>query len=172
MLFVGTLNHPPNADAVRELVTSIVPRVRAVLPPAHLVVVGRKATPDLRDLIMAAEGVELVENAPELESHYRAARCAVMPIRTGGGSRLKVYEALGHGLPVIGTVRALSGIVLPHDVAITAESEEELVTTTLRVLTDESLAAGLSAAGRDYFLRELSWEHAAAPLLRLIEELT
>lgn len=171
MLFVGTLNHPPNTAAVRELATRILPRVRAAVPASSLVVVGRNATSDVRDVIAASDGVELIENAPQLDPHYQAARCAVMPIRSGGGSRLKVYEALAHGLPVVGTERALSGIVLPDGVAITANSEDELVAAVVRVLTDDPLAASLSTAGRDCFVRQLSWEHAAEPLLNLIDDL-
>lgn len=170
MLFVGTLNHPPNVDAVRELATRIVPRVRAALPGAHLEVVGRKATSDVRAVVAAADGVELVEDAPELDEHYGNARCAVMPIRTGGGSRLKVYEALGHGLPVVGTSRALSGIELPEGVALTADSEDEFVALVLRVLTDDALADGLSKAARNYFVSALSWERAAESLLELIAQ--
>jgi glycosyltransferase involved in cell wall biosynthesis len=171
MLFVGTLDHPPNVQAVLELAGRIVPRVRAELPEARLVVIGRRPTPETRAAIAVAEGVELVEDAPDLEERYRASRCVPMPIRTGGGSRLKVYEALAYGVPVVGTTRALSGIVLPHDVAITADDEDGMVTAVLRVLTDEALAARLSAAARDYFLSALSWEHAAGPLLKLIDDL-
>lgn len=171
MLFVGTLNHPPNVHAVHELATRIVPQVRATLPAARLTVVGRKASPDVRAVLAAADGVELIEDAPELDTHYRAARCTVMPIRTGGGSRLKVYEALGYGLPVIGTTQALSGIELPDDAAITADSEHAMVRAVVRVLTEDRLAADLSAAARECFVRELSWEHAAEPLLTLIAEL-
>jgi glycosyltransferase involved in cell wall biosynthesis len=172
VLFVGTLDHPPNVETVTELVNCVMPAVRAEVPGATLRVVGRQPIDAVRSLLASTPWVEFVEDAPTLDVHYLSARCVVLPMRTGGGSRLKVYEALAYGVPIVGTTRALSGADVAPDAAIRANSDSDQVAATIRVLTDDELAANVGAAARSYFLDRLTWDRAARPLLTLIDDLS
>jgi glycosyltransferase involved in cell wall biosynthesis len=172
VLFVGTLDFPPNVEAVTELVTRVMPLVREQLPDAVVRVVGRNPTPAVRSLLARTSWVTFTEDAPSVEGHYRSARCVILPIRSGGGSRLKVYEALSYAVPIIGTSRAFSGIPVGDHAVILGETEDELAAGALRVLSDDEVAAKVGMAARALFVDRLSWEHAAVPLLDLIAELT
>lgn len=173
VLFVGTLDYPPNVDAVAELVATVLPTLRRTVPRARLVIVGRKPTPAVRELTRTSPGVELHENVPDLEPFYLGARCAVLPIRTGGGTKLKVYEALSYGIPVVATPSALSGVpVAQGSEALVAEKAEALADLAARLFEDDDLAAELGRAGRLAFDSRLSWKRAAQqPLDRVIREL-
>ena len=172
VLFVGTLDFPPNVEAVTELINGVMPRVRDHVPDALLRVVGRKPTAAVRSLLAGASWVDFAEDAPNVDVHYRQARCVILPIRSGGGSRLKVYEALAHGVPVVGTDRAFAGIPLEANAVVRAETVHDLVEGAVRLLTDDSFARDAGAAARAEFVDRLSWQHAGAPLLDLIEQLT
>jgi polysaccharide biosynthesis protein PslH len=107
VLFTGTFTHLPNRDAVNWLATEIVPALRARRPGAVLRVVGSAPPPEL--LALARPGVEVIADAPSLEPHLAAASVVVAPIRTGGGMRMKVLEALALGKAVATTPRGVEG---------------------------------------------------------------
>jgi glycosyltransferase involved in cell wall biosynthesis len=115
--------------------------------------------------------VELIEDAPDLEPYYRTARCVVLPIRSGGGSRLKVFEALAYGVPIVGTSRAVAGIPIGDGAIVRADDTEGLVSGAVAVLSDDDVAGRLGSMGRAVFLERLSWSQAAKPLLELLAEL-
>ena len=173
VLFVGTLDYPPNVQAVVELVEKVLPAVRRIRP-ARLVVVGRRPTPALRDLAAAHSWIDLHEDVPDLTPFYLRARCAVLPIRSGGGTKLKVYEALAYGIPLVCTPEAAAGVPVTaaEEVAV-ASATAELVQHTVTLLEDDVEAQRLGSRGRTAFVERLSWERAARRALQgLIEDLS
>jgi glycosyltransferase involved in cell wall biosynthesis len=170
VLFVGTLDFPPNVAAVTELVNGVLPRIRVRLPDTRLLVVGRRPTAAVRALAQGKDFVEVRADVEDVDPSYREARCTILPVRIAGGSRLKVYEALAYGLPVVGTAAALSGIEL-SEVAEGGETADQLAEAAIRILGDDSYAARLGAAGRSYFAEHLSWATSSGPLLALVAEL-
>jgi polysaccharide biosynthesis protein PslH len=107
ILFVGNFTHQPNRDAAAWLAGEIMPAVRARCPEARLRIVG--AAPPAAILDLAGPGVEVVADAPSVEPHLRAAAVVVAPVRTGGGMRMKVLEALAAGKAVVTTGRGAEG---------------------------------------------------------------
>lgn len=171
VLFVGTLDYGPNVAAVLELAETILPEVRRTVA-ARLRVVGRRAVPAIRDLAGRHTWLELVEDAPDLARHYRSARCVVLPIRSGGGTKLKAYEALSWGVPVVSTPEAVAGIDLVVGDVLLASAPDELAAHATSVLADDRVAAELGARARATFLARLSWETATCdPLDRVLRGL-
>lgn len=157
-LFVGTLDYPPNRAAAEELVGAVWPLVRAQVPQATLEVVGRRAPTELRSLVASTPGVTLREDIADLGPTYRAVRCVVLPIRSGGGSRLKVYEALAYGVPVVATPGAVSGGLEEAPGIRLADSSEDLAAHAVVVLQNDGVARALAVEGRRFFLEHLTWE--------------
>jgi hypothetical protein len=99
VLFVGTMNHAPNVDAMEWTLSQVWPRLAHRFPEAALRVVGRG---DMARLRAAAEGLPRVrfeQDAPDLDPHYAAARVAICPVSVGAGSKIKVLEAAAGGGP-------------------------------------------------------------------------
>lgn len=110
MLFVGHLGYPPNDDAVRNLVNSILPLVLRNNPEARLLIAGRSPHSDLRSLADKPH-VRLVENpGDDLAPLYAEADVAVIPLARGGGTRIKILEAMAYGVPVVATHKAAEGL--------------------------------------------------------------
>jgi glycosyltransferase involved in cell wall biosynthesis len=107
VLFVGNFTHPPNRDAARWLALEIMPLIRARQPEAELVIVGSSPTADVLEL--ARPGVKLCTDVASVDVFMEAAAVFVAPIRTGGGMRMKVLQALAHGKPVVTTPRGAEG---------------------------------------------------------------
>lgn len=108
LLFVGRLDYPPNLEAVTELVERHLPVLRREFPGVTIRVVGedsRGATEGLR-----REGVEFLGRVSDLLPHYAASDAAYIPLRSGGGTRIKILEAFSIGLPVASTAVGAEGL--------------------------------------------------------------
>lgn len=112
ILFLGSLDWRPNLDAVKLLLDQIFPAVRAAEPAARLCLVGRRPPDWLRRACAEQPGVELHADVPDVRPFL--ARCGMLavPLRIGGGSRLKILEALATGTPVVSTKVGAEGLRL------------------------------------------------------------
>jgi glycosyltransferase involved in cell wall biosynthesis len=107
LLFAGNFTHQPNRDAAGWLAGEIVPALRRLRPGARLHLVGSSPPPSV--LALAGPGVEVTADAPSIEPHLDAAAVVAAPLRTGGGMRMKVLQALAAGKAVVTTPRGTEG---------------------------------------------------------------
>lgn len=103
ILFLGSLDWRPNLDSLDSLVNQILPVVRARVPDATLTIVGRNPPASLARMVRGVPGVELHANVPDVRPFLRRAGVMAVPLRIGGGSRLKILEAAASGVPVVST---------------------------------------------------------------------
>ena len=170
LLYVGHFGYRPNSLAAAELIDEILPRVRAKLPTASVRLVGRAPSKDLR--ARAGDSVEVFPDVPDVVPHLRAARALVVPLRAGGGTRLKVLEALSAGLPVVSTAFGVSGLeVTDGEHVLLAETPADLARCATRVIEDDALARELADNGRRLVEQRYDWSVVAGPLVALHEEL-
>ena len=108
-VFVGAMNYFPNADAAAWFVRQVWPEVRKRIPGAQLNIVGASPGPAVRAL-SAAEGIVVTGTVPDVRPYYQDALAAIVPLRTGGGTRLKILEAMAAGVPVISTALGAEGL--------------------------------------------------------------
>jgi len=111
LLFVGLLGYWPNVLAAQRLARHILPLVRATFPAARVILTGRHPAPAVQTLA-TLPGVELHANPSRLAEFYQRTDLAVIPLTAGGGTRLKILEAMAAGLPVIATAIAVEGLGL------------------------------------------------------------
>ena len=143
-IFVASFYYQPNRNALRFLLEDVFPRVWAELPDARLQVVGAglEQPPSLDPRVEALGFVD------QLSAAYARARCAVVPLLQGGGSPLKLIEALAYGLPVIATSRAAAGLeVRDGEHLLVADGGEAFAQALIRALRDG--APGLGQRGRE-----------------------
>src|SRR5262249_11222348 len=106
------LDWRPNLDAVGLLIDQIFPRVSRDIPAAKLLIVGRNPPPWLRRRASGRKGVELHADVPDVRPYLAKSGILVVPLRLGGGSRLKILEAAACGLPVVSTRVGAEGLSL------------------------------------------------------------
>src|SRR5207248_7650671 len=107
-----SLEWRPNLDAVRLLLDRTLPAVRAAEPDVRLSIVGRRPPAWLVQRARTEPGVELHADVPDVRPHLARAAVLAVPLRIGGGSRLKILEALGCGVPVVSTRVGAEGLDL------------------------------------------------------------
>jgi glycosyltransferase involved in cell wall biosynthesis len=159
-LFVASFSYEPNRDGLRFLLEEVFPRVWAQLPDARLALVGagleRPPSEDPR--------VEALGFVEDLGGAYARARCVVVPLLRGGGTPLKLLEALAYGLPVVATPRATSGLEGLHDGehCLIAGDAPAFAAALVRVLGEDAAdsegAAALGRNGRELVERRYSIE--------------
>ena len=143
--FVGSFSHPPNEEAAVELATAIMPAVRAAGGPEELVLIGRGPTPRLGRLARADRGVRIAADVPDVSAPLREAGVLVMPVRSGGGSRIKALEAAALGVPIVATRFGLSGSSLRPDVdVLVADTPKEFASAIVRLQRDADLRRALT----------------------------
>jgi glycosyltransferase involved in cell wall biosynthesis len=162
--FSGVMGYRPNHDAALRLVTGVMPRVRARVPGARLVVAGRDPLPALRAAAARAAGVTLTGSRPDLRPHLEAASVYCAPLRFASGIQNKLLEALAMELPVVTTSVAAAGLRVAGDdpPVLVADDDDALAGDLAGLLADPSQRARLGAAGRRYVERHFSWSRSIA----------
>jgi glycosyltransferase involved in cell wall biosynthesis len=156
LLFAGTFAHPPNCDAARWLAREILPAVRARHPAAQLQIVGR--TPPREVLELAGPGVEVIGDAASMDPYLEAAAVVLAPVRSGGGMRMKVLEAMARQKAVVTTplgAEGFTGFDQDPPLAIGA-SGDAIAAATADLLGDRERRRELGRRAREFARRHHS----------------
>jgi glycosyltransferase involved in cell wall biosynthesis len=166
IFFVGPLDYRPNADAVRWLVSQILPRLRARIPGARLRLVGRGSER------IQADGVDALGYVADADAELRRADALIVPMRMGSGTRFKVLEAMAAGIPVVSTPLGLAGIAAqPNTHALVETGADDLAGAAARILEDRALARGMAQAARSLIEKHYAWKRITPGYLRLLREI-
>jgi glycosyltransferase involved in cell wall biosynthesis len=162
VLFLGSLEWRPNLDAVRLLLDTVFPTLRALQPAARLLIVGRNAPSWLARRAEALAGVELHSNVPDVRSYLARSTVMTVPLRIGGGSRLKILEALACGLPVVSTRIGAEGLALRDGSHLTlADGPQEMASALADCLRQPEKFRLLAAAGQRLVRQHYDWDTLA-----------
>lgn len=162
LLFLGSLDWRPNLDAVRLLLDHIFPRVRRLRPDARLDLVGRRPPPWLVARVEADPTIGLHADVPDVRPFLARAVLMVVPLRVGGGSRLKILEALASGLPVVSTPVGAEGLELePGRDYLVAEDPDAIADRILLCLAKPCELESLAASSRKRVLERYDWDRLA-----------
>jgi GT2 family glycosyltransferase len=160
IVFIGSFEHPPNADGVLYFASEILPKVLQRIPDAVFQVIGSGPPPEIQRL--ASRHLEVLGHVPEVTSYFDRARLSVAPLRFGAGVKGKVNQSLALGVPTVVTSVAAEGMYLVHEEnAMIADDPESFAEAIVRVWTSPELWKRLSASGRTNAQEHFSVEAAA-----------
>ena len=150
LMFVGGFLHQPNVDAVAWFVTTVLPRVREVIPEAIFLVVGSSPPQEVLDL--AGDGVIVTGWVTEhtLEQLYRQVRVVVCPLRFGAGAKGKLVESLYYQVPSVVTSVAVEGLPGVASHVLVADEAEEFASRVIELYTRPALWSRLSGTAASY----------------------
>jgi glycosyltransferase involved in cell wall biosynthesis len=162
-LFVGLLSYAPNRDAMTWFAREVAPRLGTDSP--EVLVAGREPGPELEALAGVVPRLRLLGFVPDLAPLYARAGVFVNPMRGGGGTRLKVLEAMAAGKAVISTSIGAEGLALtPGRDVIVADTAAEFAAAVRSLLANRAQAARLGQAARALVEARYRWELCAAPI--------
>ncbi len=165
MLFVGALDWFPNHDAVVHFVEEMMPLIRARRPQAHLQVIGRRPSAGLRQRLQGRAGVELVGEVDDIRPRLAEAAVVVVPLRVGGGSRIKIIEALAMAKAVVATTVGAEGLELRSGThLLLADGAQQFARLAAQLLATPAQAEQLGQAGRRWVQEHHDWDDCAQAL--------
>ena len=166
-VFVALLGWRPNIDAAVWLATRVWPLVTRQLPAARLLLVGRD--PDDEVWALRSPSVEVTGTVPDVRPYLAGSTVALAPLLSGGGTRLKVLEALDAGRPVVATSVGIDGLTnLVGKGVVVADEPEAFAHAVVTLLGDPDQSAELGALGNRSVAEAYSWDRVLEPWLRRV----
>jgi glycosyltransferase involved in cell wall biosynthesis len=141
----------------------VLPRIRQVVPDATLTVVGRNPSPAFLALAAREPGVTVTGRVDDVRPYMERAALYVVPLRIGGGTRLKIFEAMAMELPVVSTRVGAEGLPVTagRDIVL-ADSAAQLADAAVELLTDDARARALGTEASRTVRERAGWDRAAA----------
>jgi glycosyltransferase involved in cell wall biosynthesis len=157
ILFLGGMHWPPNADGARWFAEAILPAIRAREPQARFLAVGRQP-PEMLLRPESASQIEAPGFVDDPEPYWARSQVFVVPLRAGGGMRVKILDAWAQGLPIVSTTIGAEGLQYRagEDILI-ADTPEAFAEAVLSILQNADLARRLAAAGRATVEQRYDW---------------
>ena len=169
-LFVGDMNYGPCVDAVKWFTSNIFPRVRSRFPGSRFWVVGREPKPEL--LSLEGEGVRVTGAVESVVPYYEKCCASVVPLRAGGGTRLKILESMAMRRPVISTTIGAEGLhVRDGEHLLIADDDDRFAEKVMSVVDDPDGAAAMAERARTLVETRYDWGEIAGRQLRVYDDL-
>jgi glycosyltransferase involved in cell wall biosynthesis len=170
LVFTGSMDWLPNEDAIRYFTERIMPLVKQALPGAKLTVVGRNPSPGLIALSKSDTSIVVTGRVDDVRPYMERAAAYVVPLRIGGGTRLKIFEAMAMGKPVISTSIGAEGLPVRDGVELLlADTAEAFAGSVVAVLSDRALATRLGEQAAAEVRRRFGWARVAEAFAAICE---
>jgi glycosyltransferase involved in cell wall biosynthesis len=162
LVFVGSMDWLPNVDGVLYFVREILPLVRRHRPETTLAIVGRTPPPNISQLAAQDPRIQVTGTVPDIRPYLWGSAVSIVPLRIGGGTRLKIYEAMAARIPVVSTTIGAEGLSVhpPTDIRL-ADTPEHFACHCLELLQSPNVRARLSDAAWEMVNAHFSWEQVA-----------
>ncbi len=172
LVFLGSLDWMPNIDGVRWFVTEVYPLIKAARPEVTLDIVGRRPPEAIRRYARDAS-IRVIADVPDVRPYLARADVFVVPLRIGGGSRIKIYEAMAMRRPVVSTTIGAEGLPVQADRhLVMGDTAGEFSSQVVRLLEEPSLKDSIATHGYEHVTENYQWKNIAQLLHARCLELT
>jgi glycosyltransferase involved in cell wall biosynthesis len=170
LLFVGSMDYHANIDAVTWFVNSAWPEIAQRHPQLNLIIAGRN--PSREVLRLTSDRVQVTGTVEDVRPFYRSALAVIVPLRVGGGTRLKILEAMAAGVPVVSTHLGAEGIDIVHNVHVLfADTSAEIADAIDNLARSSELCRRLVEAARNLVIDHYDWTVLGEALYRIYDDL-
>ena len=164
LIFTGSMDWLPNEDAMLYFCRDVMPAIRAEVPDTTLTIVGRTPTPAVKKLA-EAQGVTVTGRVDDVRPYMRDAAVYIVPLRIGGGTRLKIFEAMAMGKAVVSTTIGAEGLpVTDGEHVLLADEPTTFARAVVHLIRDTAHRRRLEAAARALVLARYDWSAVAGEL--------
>ena len=173
LVFTGSMDWLPNHDAVKFFVVEILPLIKEQLPQVKLTVVGRNPYPELLAMAERDNAINVTGRVEDVRPFIEEATAYIVPIRIGGGTRLKIYEAMAMEKPVVSTTVGAEGLPLRDGLELLlADSTTDFARAVVTVLKNASIANELARNAAKLMHEQFSWQRSAAAFAEICRQTT
>lgn len=172
ILYLARFSSSVNAVAAQLLINEIYPQLRQIYPDCHLLLVGHKPTPKMLEAAQGDSGIIVTGDVPDVRPYLAAASVMVVPLRHGGGTRLKILEAFAAGCPVVSTAKGAEGLrAFDGEHLLIRDEINAIVEGICQLWSDPSLGKRLANSAYELVKAEYSWQAVGRKVESAIREL-
>jgi glycosyltransferase involved in cell wall biosynthesis len=173
LVFTGSMDWLPNEDGIVYFVEQVLPLIRRQVPDVSLCVVGRKPSKRLQELSAREKNVELTGWVGDVRPYLAQGEVCIVPLRIGGGTRLKIFEAMAMGKAVVATTIGAEGLPVRHGESILlADTPEDFARYTVELLGSPVLRNQIGATAHRLVEENFGWASVAKQLAQELERLS
>jgi glycosyltransferase involved in cell wall biosynthesis len=170
LLFIGTMSYQPCIDAALYFVAEILPHITRAVPNVETWIVGRDPSPQVVQL--NGNGVHVTGRVDDVRPYYSRSTVCVVPLRAGGGTRLKILEAMALGRPVVSTTIGCEGLdVVDGEHLLIADNPEQFAEKIIHLLKDKAFYQSIVLNARQLVVDKYDWDVIAEQLLDLYDKM-
>jgi glycosyltransferase involved in cell wall biosynthesis len=171
MVFTGSMDWLPNEDAIQWFTQEILPLVRRQIPQVSLTVVGRNPFSSLVELSKKDQSIIVTGRVPDVRPFMEKASVYVVPIRIGGGTRLKIYEAMAMELPMVSTTIGAEGLpILDGEEILLRDTPQEFAEAVVKLMQDKNLAKKIGERAAQTVRQKFGWRKVTDDFAELCEK--
>ncbi len=172
LLFTGNFAYQPNCDALNWFIAEIFPPIREAVANCRFVCAGRAAQSALNRVPGRPKGVECVSDPADIRPQFEGAWVFVVPLRAGGGTRLKILEAMAMDRPIVSTRVGAEGIPCQDgEHILLADTAIEFANSVLRLIADEKLRAQLASQAAQWARQNYDWKDACGIAAKTLDQM-
>jgi polysaccharide biosynthesis protein PslH len=170
LVFTGSMDWLPNDDAIRYFTDDILPIIRRQVPNVSLNVVGRNPSPYLTELATKDPGIDVTGRVDDVRPYMEKATAYIVPLRIGGGTRLKIYEAMAMEKPIVSTTVGAEGLPLQNGAELLlADNAQAFAEAIVKILKEPELAGRLATCAAHTVRERFGWQRVAADFSQICE---
>lgn len=171
IVFTGSMDWLPNSDAVQWFIKEIFPLIKQEVPEATFTVVGRDPFPEILELAKKDSSIKVTGRVDDVRPYMREAAVFVVPIRIGGGTRLKIFEAMAMGLPVVSTTIGAEGLrVTDGNEIVLRDSPDRFSRSVISLLQDRHIASKTAETACRVVRDKFGWSSIAKQFEDIVVE--
>jgi glycosyltransferase involved in cell wall biosynthesis len=169
LAFVGSFDWAPNIDGVDWFQREVLPLILRRRPDCSVAIVGRKPPRGVQELGVRYPGIQVTGTVPDVRPWLWGAKVSIVPLRVGGGTRLKIFEAMAAGVPVVSTTIGAEGLgARDGDTIRIADAPEDFAAACIALLDDPAQRERLRNRALQMVTEQCSWEVVASAFEKLI----
>jgi glycosyltransferase involved in cell wall biosynthesis len=172
IIHIGTMYWPANINAINWFLDAIYPLIKARLPAVRCTLIGARPPESILERAKTDPSLTVTGYVDDPMPYLRDASMMIVPLKAGGGMRVKILNALAQGIPMVTTTVGCEGIAVTHDKDILiADEPAAFAEASLRLLTDAALNQRISQNGREMVIRQYDYREAIKPLDDIYREI-
>jgi glycosyltransferase involved in cell wall biosynthesis len=170
LVFIGSMDWLPNIDGMRFFAREVLPLIRRKRPDCPLAIVGREPSREIRALAEGDPLIQVTGTVPDVRSYLWKSAVSVVPLRIGGGTRMKIYEAMAAGAAVVSTTVGAEGLDVhpPGDIRI-ADTAAEFASQCVELLDADSARDQQAAAAWQLVSQNFGWDSVVRQFESILE---
>lgn len=159
LVFTGSMDWLPNEEGMLFFIREILPRITPVIPDLSLTIVGRRPSPRLLQVCQSLPQITVTGRVEDVRPYLATGAVFIVPLRIGGGTRIKIFEAMASGIPVVSTHVGAEGLAVVHQQhLLLADTPDDFAQAVITLLQNPEIAQHIATTARVLVAEHHDWK--------------